>query len=110
MNRFYSAFTSLVLSCLLLVSCGGGPSASSYAKKFCECSPELAKAEVQHNAKRIDDATFNKIKAEHQACIGNDDNPLELLKNQPEQLKAFKTEFLLELEKQCPDIARNMNF
>ena len=39
-----------------------------------------------------------------------DDNPLEKLKDQPDELLQFKAAFLSEIEKKCPDIARNMGF
>lgn len=98
----------LIFSCLFLIGCGGGPSASKYAQRFCNCSSEFSKAAIQLKAGTINQDKFNELKVAHDACIG-DDNPLELLKDAPEKLVQFKAEFLLELDKQCPEIARNMN-
>lgn len=86
-----------------------GPSAPNYAQKFCACSAALSTAEIRITTGKIDQQEFEAIVAEHRLCIGKDD-PLEQLKDQPEQLDQFKKEFLTELEKQCPNISRNMGF
>lgn len=96
-----------LFSCLLLIGCGG-PSASKYAQKFCTCSSEFSKADIQLKAGTISQSKFNELQTAHDACMG-EENPLEGLKNKPEELAQFKAEFLLEINKQCPETARNMN-
>lgn len=106
----YSHFFYLLLlgTSLLLNSCGG-PSASKYAKTFCDCSEDLAKATIQLKAGTITQAEFSQIAADHSTCLGEKD-PLELLKDDPEALAQFKQDFLLELENQCPKVAQGMGF
>ena len=108
MNQSFSAFMSLAVACLLLVSCGK-PSASRYAARFCACSQDFSKAGIQLKAGTIDQARFEQISTEHQACLGEDD-PLKALEDKPAELIQFKAEFLTELEKQCPDVFRNLGF
>jgi len=109
MNQHSHIFIGLLLGCLLLVSCNSGISGQKYAQKFCACADDFSKAAIQLKAGTIDEATFKKIETDFSTCIGEED-PLEALKDKPEQLTQFKAEFLTELEKQCPDIARNMGY
>jgi hypothetical protein len=104
----WGIWSSLILACLLLVSCGG-PNAKEYAKKLCACSNAFSKAPIQLKAGTINQATFEQLKAEHVICMGEDD-PLEKLKDKPAELVQFKTEFISALEEQCPEIARNMGY
>ncbi|BDS13764.1 hypothetical protein [Aureispira anguillae] len=98
----------LIVTFLFLTSCGG-PSASKYAQKLCDCSEAFSKAAIQLRSGTINQATFDQIKKEHDACMG-EDNPLEKLADDPEALVQFKAEFLIELEKSCPEVARNMGY
>ena len=109
MNQNSYVFISIILTCLLVVSCGNDESAYQYAQKFCSCSTDFSKAAIQLKAGTIDQAAFNKIEVDHTDCIGEKD-PLKALKDKPQELEQFKMEFLSELEKQCPEIARNLNF
>lgn len=102
------SWLSVLIVITLLSSCGG-PSASKYAQKLCDCSADFSKAAIQLQAGTINQTQFEQLKAEHHACMG-EDNPLEMLKDDPEALIQFKAEFLTELEKKCPDIARNMGY
>ncbi|MFT5647269.1 MAG: hypothetical protein ACI976_001958 [Aureispira sp.] len=104
----WGIWSILILTCSLLVSCGG-PNGKSYAKKLCNCSNAFSKASIQLEAGTIDQATFEQLKAEHINCMG-DDNPLEKLKDNPAALVQFKAEFINALEEQCPEIARNMGY
>lgn len=97
-----------MLTCLLFVSCGG-PNGKDYAEKLCNCSDAFSKALIQLKAETIDQATFDQLQAEHNACMGEDD-PLEALQSNPEALVQFKAEFLNALEEQCPETARNMGY
>lgn len=108
MNKsiLYIAASSLLIG--LLSSCGGS-SAEHYADKFCSCSLELARANIQYKNKIIDQATYQKIEQEHNACLGESD-PLEALSDSPEEQQVFEMEFLQAIEKKCPDIARDMGF
>jgi len=105
---FWGVWNSLMLICLLLVSCGG-PSGEDYAQKFCNCSDAFSKAAIQLKAGTINQTTFDQLKAEHLVCMGDDD-PLEKLKADPTALVQFKAEFLTALESKCPEIARNMGY
>jgi|VirMetMinimDraft_7_1064189.scaffolds.fasta_scaffold56764_4 hypothetical protein len=104
----WSNWSSLILACLFLVSCGR-PSGKDYAQKLCDCSDVFSKAGIQLKAGTIDKATFDRLNAEHVACMGEDD-PLETLKDKPEALVQFKAEFMNTLEQNCPEIARNMGY
>lgn len=106
-----SLFRLFVLGTFLihLNSCHSGPDAAYYAKRFCDCSSDFSKAAVQLKAGTINQTTYNQLKAEHETCMGDED-PLEDLKDDPEALQAFKGQFLIEIKKQCPSIARNMGF
>lgn len=104
----WGIWSSLILVCLLLVSCGS-PNGKDYAKKLCSCSNAFSKASIQLKAGTINQATFEQLEAEHIACMG-DDNPLEKLKDKPEALVQFKNEFINALKEQCPEIARNMDY
>lgn len=109
-QRFSSwgMWSCLILVCLLFVSCGG-PNGRTYAKKLCACSDAFSKAAIQLKAETIDQATFDRLQAEHNTCMGDDD-PLGKLQDNPEALVQFKAEFLNALEEQCPEIARNMGY
>lgn len=104
----WSLYSSLILLCLLFVSCGG-PNGKDYAQKLCNCSDAFSKAAIQLKAETIDQATFDRLQAEHSICMGDDD-PLGRLQDNPEALVQFKAEFLNALEEQCPEIARNMGY
>ena len=107
MNQLTYAFISLIFCCLLLIGCNNNSSlAQKHAKRFCKCSKQFSKIDIQLKSGKIDQATHDRITAEHNACMG-DENPLEALKDKPQELIQFEAEFLTELEKQCPDIARN---
>lgn len=108
MNQFITTISIFCTLVFFLTSCGS-PSAQYQAKRFCECSGAFAKAGIQLKAGTIDQATYQNIVAEHTACLGEDD-PLEALKDSPEKLAQFKQEFIEELEKQCPEISRNLGF
>jgi len=108
MNQFITSISILGLLSLFLTNCGEPP-AQYYAKHFCACSSDFSKAGIQLKAGTIDQATYQQIATEHEACLGDDD-PLEALKDKPEELAKFKRAFIEELEKQCPDIARNLGF
>lgn len=101
-------WSSIILSCLFLTSCGG-PSGKDYAQKLCDCSDAFSKAAIQLKAGTINQTTFDQLKEEHSACMGEDD-PLEELKDDPAALVQFKAEFINALESQCPEIARNMGY
>lgn len=92
----------------LIIACGGGPSATHYAKKFCSCSEELGKATIQLQTKRIDQAAFDKVLAEQETCMGKTD-PLKQIENDQERLK-FQADFLEAIFEKCPNVARNMGF
>ena len=109
MNQLYYTWLSLVVGTLLLSSCSSTPSASKYAQKFCDCSADFAKAEIQKKNGRIDALTYEQIVLEHDACLGEED-PLSGFQDNPEKLTQFKADFLVELEKTCPEVARNLNF
>lgn len=108
MNRILTFILFLTGTQLLIVSCGQR-SAKDYAAHFCSCSEELSKASIQFKNGLIDQTTFQQIQEEHAKCMGEDD-PLEKLKDNPDAQHKFKTEFIQELEKSCPEIARNMGF
>lgn len=99
----------LGLGSLLWTGCQSGPSAKHYAQRLCDCSETFSKAPIQLQAGTIDQATFDQLKADHEACMGEDD-PLQDLKDDPKALQAFKADFLLQLEQQCPAIARNLGY
>lgn len=101
-------WSSLIFIFLLLTSCGG-PSGKDYAQKLCDCSDAFSKAAIQLKAGTINQTTFEQLKTEHIACMGEDD-PLEKLKEDPAALVQFKAEFINALESQCPEIARNMGY
>jgi hypothetical protein len=107
-TSLWGIWSSLILACLLLVSCGG-PSGKEYAQKLCDCSDAFSKAGIKLKSGTIDRVTFDQLNAEHVACMGEDD-PLETLKDNPEALVQFKAEFLNTLEANCPEIARNMGY
>ena len=107
---FYLRFVlGLFVVVNLVVGCQSGPDAAYYAGRLCECSEDFSKAAVQLQAGTIDRATYDQLKAEQEACMGEDD-PLQDLKDDPEALKAFKADFLQQLNEQCPNTARNLNF
>lgn len=108
LNYLFYSFICLLGSCLLLNSCSNSIG-KRHAQQFCSCSKDFADATVQLKAGTIDKLAYNKIEAEQAACLGTE-NPLELLKDQPEELAQFKKDFLLELETTCPEIARNIGF
>lgn len=105
---FWRVWSSLIVACLLIISCGG-PNGKDYAQKLCDCSDDFSKAAIQLKAGTINQTTFEQLKAEHIACMGEDD-PLEKLKDNPEALVQFKAEFINALGNQCPEIARNMGY
>lgn len=113
-NKFSTEFFVLhflfyiLLIVLLLTSCNK-PSAHEYAQKFCTCSVDFSTANIQLKRGKISKETYNELAAKHATCMG-EDNPLEMLKDQPDELLQFKAAFLSEIEKQCPDIARNMGY
>ncbi|WMX15882.1 MULTISPECIES: hypothetical protein [unclassified Aureispira] len=107
-TQYWQPFSILLIACLLVASCGG-PSGKDYAQKLCDCSDAFSKATIQLKAGTINQATFEQLKTEHLACMGEDD-PLEKLKDDPEALVQFKAEFINALENQCPEIARNMGY
>mgnify|MGYP000211829994 CR=1 FL=1 len=104
----WGIWSSLIIASLLTISCGG-PNGKDYAQKLCDCSDAFSKAAIQLKAGTINQTTFEQLKAEHITCMGEDD-PLEKLKDKPEALVQFKAEFINALEKQCPEIARNMGY
>lgn len=93
----------------LSTSCGNGKSAEDYAERFCSCSVELAKANIQLDNKLISPEAFREIEAEQEACMGEDD-PLKDLDGYPDKEQQFQFEFIQALEKKCPAIARDMGF
>jgi hypothetical protein len=104
----WGIWSSLMFICLLFASCGG-PNGRTYAEKLCGCSDAFSKAAIQLKTETIDQATFDRLQAEHNICMGDDD-PLERLQENPTALVQFKAEFLNALEEQCPEIARNMGY
>jgi len=104
----WGIWSSLILVCLLLVSCGR-TNGKDYAQKLCDCSDAFSKAAIQVKAGTINEATAEQLKADHIICMG-EDNPLKNLEDDPEALLQFKAEFIDALEKKCPEIARNMGY
>lgn len=100
-------FLLSVAATLFLASCGK-PSAAKYAEKFCACSEDLAKAEIQLKNQRIDAKAYALIKADQKVCMGEGD-PRSNLKTSKDSL-AFEAAFLEELKTRCPNIARNYGF
>ncbi len=101
---------SVVVTTILLLgmmSCAK-PSPSKYAEKFCRCSEDLGKAEIQLKNKQIDVKAYASIKADQKVCMG-EDNPLEQFKNAEDSLK-FMANFLKELKEKCPSTARNLGY
>ena len=72
----------------LLIGCSNS-SPQQYAKHFCDCSSDFARAKIQLNAGTIDQATYQKIEAEQDACLG-DDNPFEALQDSPDDWQNLK--------------------
>ena len=98
----------LLFTTVLIFSACGGPSATHYADKFCKCSEELGKATVQLQTKRIDQAAFDKVRIEQEACMGTT-NPLAEFKDPKKKLE-FEAAFLNAIFEKCPSVARNMGF
>lgn len=107
-SSFWRIWSGLFFACLFFVSCGG-PNGRDYAQKLCDCSAAFSKAAIQLKAETIDQATFDRLQADHNTCMG-DDNPLERLQDNPEALVQFKAEFLNALDEKCPETARNMGY
>ncbi|MDC0231260.1 hypothetical protein OAK19_04780 [Aureispira] len=108
MKHLTYSIISVCFSILLLSSCSDR-TAKEYAKKFCSCSMHLSEAENQLISGAISQEKFNQISKEHETCMGDDD-PLKSLKDKPKEQEKFKIDFIKELEKRCPDIARKMGF
>lgn len=98
----------IIITSSILISCGSSLG-KKHAQQFCACSTEFSTASIQVKAGTIDQATFDKIAKEHEVCLGSE-NPLQKLKDKPKELIQFKQDFLVELEKQCPEIAKNLGF
>lgn len=105
-QAFYIFFVLCFFS-ILVSSCG--KSAADYAQQFCDCSADLAHANLRYKNGLINEDEFSKISQTHLACMG-EDNPLKALENEPEKQKEFKIEFIKALEKNCPNIARDMGY
>lgn len=108
MKQYFFSLVIIFLASFSLISCQHSLG-KKHAHQFCACSSDLANATIQLKSKVIDQATFDKIAKEHEACLGPED-PLQQLKDKPEELKQFKQDFLVELDKQCPEIAKNLEF
>lgn len=108
MRQLILKYICFLLTILLLYSCGN-PSAQRYAQRFCNCSADFSTAAIELKRGKITKEIYNQLATKHTACMG-DDNPLEILKDQPEELLKFKAAFIEELEIQCPEIARNMGY
>ena len=106
MKHFLPIF--LILCCSIIVS-SCGKSAADYAKQYCNCSPDLARATLQHKNGLISQTDLAKVIKTHEDCMGTDD-PLQALEKSPEEKEQFKAEFIQALEKNCPNIARDMGY
>lgn len=106
--RFSSALLLLLLFSLFCASCQNNP-AQKAAKRLCACSKPFVKLKVQYESKLIDKETMDKASQEHLKCMGTED-PLKALENDPVATAQFKVDFLTALQKECPEVARNMNF
>lgn len=81
--------------------------AQTHARRFCECSTEMGRAEVRKKAERIDEAEYQQLRQAHIQCMGTDDPRAKLSAAQKEQ---FDIDFLIEIKRQCPDIGRNFGY
>ena len=106
--RCSSVMLLLLLFSLFCVACQDD-SAHKAAKKLCACSKPFVKLKVQYESKLIDKETMDQASQEHLKCMGTED-PLKALENDPEAMAQFKIDFLTALQKECPEVARNMDF
>lgn len=101
-------FLVVCMVVLLFAACGTPNSPEASANRFCKCSEALSKAEVKKQYNRIDSAAYNKIVAEHEACMG-DENPLQNLESE-EAKTEFARKYIQALAEKCPNIARNYGY
>lgn len=104
---------ALTLGCLAFFSLLGitaceGPPAEEHAKRFCECSAELADALARKKAGKIDDADFTRIRDEHLQCMGNLEDPRANMSQ--EEINDFQQSYLRYIRQNCPNIGRNYGY
>lgn len=66
-------------------------------------------ARLQAGQLEKENEAYQKVRLLHIECMGGLDDPRQKLKTK-EAIKKFEQELLLELQAQCPNIARNMGY
>lgn len=107
MNRFIPIFYLSLVLLIGLSACRSSP-AEEYAKRFCDCSAELADATARKKADKISDAEFTSIRDEQLQCMGELDDPR--INMTQEEINLFEQDFLLHIRQNCPNIGRNFNY
>ena len=100
--------SNLIILAFMLLSCEN-QDAAFYAKKFCNCSKSYSDAEVRKNSDLISKEEYEIILQKHRACMGND-NPLKNIYKDPDAYKNFRIEFIEGIQRECPEIAKNLNY
>ena len=97
----------------LFSACGGSP-AKQAAKKLCACAKETGmdkmEARLQAGQLEKENEAYQKVRLLQIECMGGLDDPRQKLNLNKEEIQKFEQELLLELQAQCPSIARNMGY
>jgi hypothetical protein len=98
----------LTIVAFVVLSCEN-QDAAFYVRKFCNCSKTYSDAEVRRNADLISKEEYEIILQKHRVCMGKD-NPLKNIYKDPDAYKNFRIEFIEGIQRECPEIAKNLNY